>query len=480
MTPSRTGSTERQGRTRRASPIAEAGPPRYCRARCRAIVTSAAAPGMASALAVPPTRSTSSASTNAEHCSASIITHAARRSAPARAQRKDRADQADERQGEGHQDEMDRLPPDRQALRDIVEPPIADERVEHAERSAHDAIGRQPQKRCGARNARHGQACQPSDATARRQRGDRGESQRGNDQTRRARPARRHRRPGARSRGHASRAAARSPRQRASRSTQPPGRGGRDRAPRRSPRWRPPPARTAAFERNVINVASARPARTPLRHVVRVASGSAAAERQHDLPAMMVDPPGLHLRQDRPADRREHDRGAHLRHAAQPQRQRGCQRHRAEQRQQRHDVQRGGRRRRLRRSTGSAADHRRDRHIDQPRPVHRKSRAGAEAMLADVPPALPGQPVAHLEQAHRVVGIGETPDGDIVGVHHAQHDAGQHQSRPAPRANNRAASPRAPPQPVRFTRRRSATAADRSPGSSRRRRRAWPAPRARR
>ena len=54
--------------------------------------------------------------------------------------------------------------------------------------------------------------------------------------------------------------------------------------------------------------------------------------------------------------------------------------------------------------------HQGDRQVDDPAPVHRE-RAGTgradEAMLRDIPPTLPSDPVAHLQQAHRVIRVRE-------------------------------------------------------------------------
>jgi hypothetical protein len=46
-----------------------------------------------------------------------------------------------------------------------------------------------------------------------------------------------------------------------------------------------------------------------------------------------------------------------------------------------------------------------NRQINQPRPVHVRAIGRVHAVLPHIPPALPRQPVAHLKQAHIIVGV---------------------------------------------------------------------------
>ena len=54
------------------------------------------------------------------------------------------------------------------------------------------------------------------------------------------------------------------------------------------------------------------------------------------------------------------------------------------------------------------------RNVDQTRPVHVTAIRRIHAILRNVPPALPGHPVADLNEAHLVIGTADFPSGNIL------------------------------------------------------------------
>ena len=70
-------------------------------------------------------------------------------------------------------------------------------------------------------------------------------------------------------------------------------------------------------------------------------------------------------------------------------------------------------------------DDARDRQVDEARPVHVRARGRVHAVLIDIAPRLPAEPVAHLHQPLRVVGIGKVERGDIRAVHDRERERGQ-------------------------------------------------------
>ena len=78
-------------------------------------------------------------------------------------------------------------------------------------------------------------------------------------------------------------------------------------------------------------------------------------------------------------------------------------------------------------STGAKSSNRRiracHRHVHHTRPVHEQAGRWAEPVLVEVEPALAAEPVAHLHEPHRIVGVeigAVPPDLDEMGPRHGQ------------------------------------------------------------
>jgi hypothetical protein len=97
------------------------------------------------------------------------------------------------------------------------------------------------------------------------------------------------------------------------------------------------------------------------------------------------------------------------------------QEHRDAERNQWNDDERGGFADILTEQRPHRDDHGTDGHVDQPRPMHAAAGGRVQPILGDIKPALSGDPIAHLGEAHDVVGIGELALHDRVPAEHG-HD----------------------------------------------------------
>ena len=73
-----------------------------------------------------------------------------------------------------------------------------------------------------------------------------------------------------------------------------------------------------------------------------------------------------------------------------------------------------------------------DRHVDDSRPVHRPAIRRVHPMLGHIEKRLAGQPVAHLHQSHRIIGIAKGKRGKAAMGEPQQDEAAGQPGQPCP------------------------------------------------
>jgi hypothetical protein len=140
---------------------------------------------------------------------------------------------------------------------------------------------------------------------------------------------------------------------------------------------------------------------------------------QHELDIVMIEragPEPHHGEQEHEGQRQRHRR---CRATAKPEAGQAHAGKQRRQKQQRPDQRGDDFRHRRRQKQAEKGDQRRNRQVDDARPVHQRAAGGAEPILVQVEPALTRKPIAHLDQTHGIIRIGADII-DIMGEMNAQ------------------------------------------------------------
>lgn len=127
-------------------------------------------------------------------------------------------------------------------------------------------------------------------------------------------------------------------------------------------------------------------------------------DHQHDLHAVVMDRAGTEMLQHRRHQRGENQRDARRRVAGEFAREPQDAGKEHEQQRRRPQCQDDALGECARQQRLAGADQQSERQVDQARPMHHHAVRGIETILREIEPVLPGQKIAHLDQAHGVVG----------------------------------------------------------------------------